>query len=113
MLGAMIYLYLNALKQIVVNDTHLILEKNKGHIKIPLVDIKSIFKLENSNLPMTLGSKGFFGFTGTSMDGAIVLVQDRKNMIKIETDSGKNYMVSVANPEFLVKQIKKSIVKSA
>lgn len=102
--GIAIYYYLNSLTGINVTQDSLILKKTYGQIKIPKNDIVAITKMEFSNLTMTYGSKGFFGFIGNTMDDSVSFVKDRKNIVRIKTPS-KNYLVSVSEPEKLVAEI--------
>lgn len=100
-----IYFYSNSLDKIILNKDALILKKNFGQITIPKNDIIDIQKLEFSNLPMTYGSQGIFGFIGNTMDDSVSLVKDRKNMIRITTKNNK-YIVSAEESDKLVSEIK-------
>lgn len=104
-IGTVIYFYSNSLDKIILNKDALILNKNFGQIIIPRNDIIDIQKLEFSNLPMTYGSKGVFGFIGNTMDDSVSLVKDRKNMIRITTKNNK-YIVSAEESNKLVSEIK-------
>ncbi len=81
------------------------LKKNFGQIQIPKTDILDVNFLRYSNLTMTYGSKGVFGFIGNTMDDCSSLVKDRKKMIQVITKSRK-YIISADTPEDLVKDIK-------
>jgi ribosome biogenesis GTPase A len=83
----------------------IILKKNIGQIKIPTTDILEVQKLGYSNLTMTYGSKGVFGFIGNTMDNSISFVKDRKNMIRIITKNNK-YVLSSERSDELVREIK-------
>lgn len=104
-IGTVIYFYSNSLDKIILNKAALILKKNFGQIVIPRNDIIDIQKLEFSNLPMTYGSQGIFGFLGNTMDDSVSLVKDRKNMIRITTKNNK-YIVSAEESDKLVSEIK-------
>lgn len=104
-IGTVIYFYSNSLDKIILNKDALILKKNFGQIIIPKNDIIDIQKLEFSNLPMTYGSQGIFGFLGNTMDDSVSLVKDRKNMIRITTKYNK-YIVSAEESDKLVSEIK-------
>ncbi|HXJ98754.1 MAG TPA: PH domain-containing protein [Gelidibacter sp.] len=104
-IGTVIYFYSNSLDKIILNKDALILKKNFGQITIPKNDIIDIQKLEFSNLPMTYGSQGIFGFIGNTMDDSVSLVKDRKNMIRITTKNNK-YIVSAEESDKLVSEIK-------
>ncbi len=106
-IGTLTYFYSNSLKKIIIDGEKIILEKNIGEIKINISEIKEIQKLEYSNLTMTFGSKGVFGYIGNTMDDSVSLVKDRKNMIKIIT-LNKNYIFSAENPNDLITEIKKT-----
>lgn len=104
-IGTIIYFYINSLTKIIVTKDSLILKKNYGQIKIPKNDIIAIAEMEFSNLTMTYGSKGVFGFIGKTMDDSISLVKDRKNMVKITTQD-KSYLVSTNEAGKLVAEWK-------
>lgn len=103
--GTAVYFYVNSLIRINVTKDSLILKKTYGQIKIPKKDIVAIAKMEFSNLTMTYGSKGVFGFIGKTMDDSISFVKDRKNVVRITTHN-KSYLVSVSEPDKLVAEIK-------
>ncbi|SRR5690554_412244 len=103
--GTTIYFYANSLNKINVGKDYLTLKKNFGQIKIPKNEIIGITKLKYSNLTMTYGSKGIFGFVGNTMDNSYSLVKDRKNMVKISTKN-KKYIISSDEPDKLVSEIK-------
>ena len=104
-IGTVIYFYSNSLDKIILSKDALILKKNFGQIIIPKNDIIDIKKLEFSNLPMTYGSQGIFGFLGNTMDDSVSLVKDRRNMIRITTKNNK-YIVSAEESDKLVSEIK-------
>lgn len=104
-LSTLIYFYANSLKKILIGEKHLTLEKNIGKIEIPFSDIIKIEKLDFSNLSMTYGSKGVFGYIGITMDDSISMVNDRKNMVRIITND-KKYTISSERPQELINDIK-------
>lgn len=104
-IGTVIYFYSNSLDKIILSKDALVLKKNFGQIIIPKNDIIDIKKLEFSNLPMTYGSQGIFGFLGNTMDDSVSLVKDRRNMIRITTKNNK-YIVSAKESDKLVSEIK-------
>ena len=104
--GSVIYFYSNSLKKIIIEKDSIILQKNIGQIKILKVDIIEVSRLCYSNLTMTYGSKGFFGFIGKTMDDSISLVKDRKNMLRITTKN-KKYLFSSLNSDQLVQEMKR------
>ena len=104
-LSTLIYFYANSLKKILIGEKYLTLEKNIGKIEIPFSDIIKIEKLDFSNLSMTYGSKGVFGYIGNTMDDSISMVNDRKNMVRIITND-KKYTISSERPQDLIKDIK-------
>ena len=104
-LGSLIYFYSNSLDKIILEKNMIILKKSFGQINIPKSDILEVKKLNFSNLTMTVGSKGVFGFIGTTMDDSISFVKDRKNMLRITTQN-KKYIVSSENADELVSEIK-------
>lgn len=104
-LGTVIYFYVNSLDKIILEKDAIILKRNIGEIQIPKSDILEVHKLGYSNLTMTYGSKGVFGFIGNTMDDSISLVKDRKQMLRITTKN-KKYIVSSENPDVLVSKMK-------
>ena len=99
------YFYANSLDKIILEKDSIVLKKNIGQIIISKSDIIEVAKLDYSNLTMTYGSKGVFGFIGNTMDDSVSLVKDRKNMIRITTTS-KKYILSSERPEELLREIK-------
>ena len=104
-IGSLFYFYANSLKKVIVDNDFLVLKKNIGEIKIKISEIESIENLEYANLTMTVGSKGFFGFIGNTMDNSKSLVKDRSKMVRIKTLS-KSYTISCEKPKELVKELK-------
>jgi hypothetical protein len=104
-IGIVVYYYANSLNKIIINKDYLILKKNFGQIKISKQEITGITKMGYSNLTMTYGSKGVFGFIGSTMDDSFSLVKDRNNMVKITTES-KKYILSTEEPDKMVSEIK-------
>ena len=104
-LSTLIYFYANSLKKITIGEKHLTLQKNIGKIEIPFANITKIERLKFSNLLMTYGSKGVFGYIGNTMDDSITMVNDRKNMVRIITKE-KKYTISSEKPEELTNEIK-------
>ena len=107
-LGTLIYFYSNSLNKIILEKDAVILKKNIGQIHIPKHTILEVSRLCFSNLTMTYGSKGFFGFIGKTMDGSSSFVKDRKKMIRITTRS-KKYIVSSEDADEIVREIKSSM----
>ena len=104
-LSTLIYFFANSLNKIIIGEKNLTLEKNIGKIEIPFSDIIKIEKLDFSNLSMTYGSKGVFGYIGNTMDDSISMVNDRKNMVRIITKE-KKYTISSDRPKDLINDIK-------
>ncbi len=104
-LGTLIYFFANSLKKIIIEEKKLTLKKNIGKVEIPFSDIIKIEKLDFSNLSMTYGSKGVFGYIGNTMDGSISMVNDRKKMLRIITTE-KKYTISSDKPKELMNEIK-------
>ncbi len=104
-IGTIAYFYANSLDKIILKKDRIVLKKNVGQIEIPKSDILEASKLEYSNLTMTWGSKGVFGFIGNTMDNSVSLVKDRKNMIRISTRN-KIYILSSERPDDLIKDIR-------
>ncbi|HLW33034.1 MAG TPA: PH domain-containing protein [Aequorivita sp.] len=91
--GLVFYFYANSLKSIVLTDKNLILQKHLGKIEIEFSQIEWVKNMQYSALPMTVGSKGVFGFIGSTVDGATSFVKDQKNMVQIKT-LHKKYLIS-------------------
>lgn len=104
-IGTAFYFYANALNKVVVHEDRLVIKRNLGQIEIKRDDVQSVTRMDPSNLNLTSGSKGVFGFVGSTMDNTYSLVKDRSKMVKITT-SGKNYLVSVDQPDKLVAEAK-------
>lgn len=102
--GLVIYFYVNSLNKIIVEKDFILLKKNIGQIKIPMSDIFEVSRLGYSNLTMTYGSKGVFGYIGNTMDNSISFVKDRKNMIWIKTKN-KKYILSSDKSDELVREL--------
>ncbi|MEO8773246.1 MAG: PH domain-containing protein [Gelidibacter sp.] len=103
--GIMTYFYSNSLDEIILEEDGIVLKKNIGQIKIPKSDILEVHELAYSNLTLTYGSKGVFGFIGNTMDDSVSLVKDRKQMLRITTKE-KKYILSSENSVELVKKMK-------
>lgn len=108
--GVVFYFYGNSLKRIVITDKSIILEKVLRKIEIEFSQIESVKKMKYSAIPMTVGSKGFFGFIGSTMDDSISFVKDRNKMILLTTTSNRKYLFSCDNSEEVVNLL--SIEKS-
>ena len=76
-----LYFYSKSLVKLIIDDKFVVLKKNIGFDKIYYEEINCITKLEYSEIPMTVGSKGFFGFIGTTMDNSYSYVKNRNEMI--------------------------------
>jgi len=100
-----IYFFSNSLKEVTVENKTLILKKNIGKIEIDFSEIKSIKTLQLSAITMTTGSKGFFGFSGTTMDGSVSFVKNRSQMVLLTTNSNKKYIFSCDKPKDLVETV--------
>ena len=102
--GMLLYFFANSLKNIVVTSDSIIIKKQFGQIMIAKADLIAVENLGYSNLTMTYGSKGVFGFIGSTMDNCSSLVKDQKNMLRLTT-IGKTYIVSAENSTELVKDL--------
>ena len=100
-IGALVYFYANSLDKIIVEKDGVVLKKNIGQIYIPKSDIVKVDKLAYSNLTMTYGSKGVFGFIGYTMDDTVSFVKDRNHMVRITTSSKKHILSSENIDELL------------
>lgn len=104
-IGAVIYFYANSINKIIIEKESIVLKKNIGEIKICKSDILEVSRLAYSNLTMTYGSKGVFGFIGNTMDDSTSFVKDRRNMLKITTKTNK-YILSSDHCDQLLSEIK-------
>src|SRR5690554_3410347 len=102
------WFYAHSLDQVSIANGQLNLRKKMGSEIIPLADIQRVERLAFSNLTMTAGSKGFFGYIGGSMDNSKLMVNDRTKMIRIYT-AGKHYTLSCESPESLIAGIEDAI----
>jgi len=107
-LSTTFYFYSQSLIRIQITDKHLILKKNIGRIQIDFSDIEKAVKLKYADIPMTIGSKGFFGFIGQTMDGSGSFVKNRKKMVQIIT-SDKKYLISCDDREDFMEEINRKI----
>lgn len=103
--GTIFYFYANSLDKIILEEGRLVLKKNIGRINIPIMEIQELQKLDYSNLSMTYGSKGVFGFIGSTMGDTISFVKDRRNMMKITTNK-KKYILSSEKSTELINEIR-------
>jgi len=101
-----LYFYLNSLNCIIFSVDYIILKKNFGQKAIHISEITSIERLSLSNLSITAGSRGVFGFIGSTMDNSYSFVKDRTKMVRITT-KGKKYIFSCENPDELVGLLKR------
>lgn len=104
---SLFYFYSVSLKKIILSNDKLIIKRNIGSVKIPLNKIQKVEKLSFSNLSMTVGSKGFFGYSGNTMDNSLALVNDRTKMLRIFTPE-KSYTISCERAYELIDEIIKS-----
>ncbi len=99
------YFYAISLDKVVVNEHQIKLKKMIGNESISFSDVRKVERLAFSNLTMTIGSKGFFGYRGSTMDDSRLMVKDRSKMIRIYTVD-KHYTISCEDPDTLVSEIK-------
>lgn len=100
--GTAFYFYIQRVREIVyIADDKLILKKSFSSVTIPVGEITSIRKVNYNSIPMTFGSKGFFGFIGSTMDDYVSNVSNTSEMLAIETKS-KKYLLSCQSSAELV-----------
>ena len=99
-----ILIYPNSLSNVCVGEKEIVLEKPFNKIVIPYIDFIRIERIENSNLSMTYGSQGIFGYIGSTMDNNISFVKDRNIMIRIIT-TDKKYILSCETPDDLIRHL--------
>lgn len=98
------YFYAVSLKAIRIENNNIILQKPFNNVQILISDVLKVEKLGFSNLSMTYGSQGFFGYVGSTMDGSLSMVKDRNQMIRIVTKN-QSYILSSESPDELIKDI--------
>lgn len=91
-----------------IKNKKIVLKNLIGSQSIPIRDIKSIKKVRYSSVPMTYGSKGIFGFIGTTMDNHVSNVSNMSEMFSIETKNRK-FLLSCQNSDELVSIIRKDM----
>ena len=111
-LATLAYFFANSLKKVIVKDKKIKLQKNIGQIEIPFSDVVKIERLQFSNLTMTYGSMGVFGYVGNTMDNSISMVNDRRKMVRIITIE-KKYTISCEEPEKMINEVKKLLQTEA
>lgn len=99
-----LYILSSSVSNIELTDKNVVINKLFGQKIIPYSTITNAKRMGFSNLTLTVGSQGFFGFVGTTMDGSSSYVKDRKKMVLIETQKG-NFILSCENPEELVSEL--------
>src|SRR5690554_2243769 len=104
LVGRLVYFCTVSLDKILVDDKALRIKRTFGAVKITLSQITDIRNLKFSNLTMSYGSKGLFGYSGSTMDDCVSLVNDRKNMTRIVTNN-KSYIISSEQPAELVNEV--------
>lgn len=104
-IGSLLYYYTISVKEIVMEPDKIILLKGHGFTNINKSEIISVHRVEYSAIVFTNGSRGIFGFIGSTMDGSTSFVKDKTKMISIKI-SGKKYILSADNPDGLVKSIR-------
>ena len=93
--------------QLFVDQKVIIIKNNFVNIKIPLQDIKNIEASPNIGLNIrTLGVGGVFGHFGYYNGNDVWYVTNVYHKVKIETKTGKVYMISPENPEEFIKIVK-------
>lgn len=107
-LGGFLYLYTQSIARLIIDDRNLILKKNFGSIVLPLNQIEKVVKLDFADIPMTVGSKGVFGFIGSTMDGSKSYVNNRRAMIHIISTESK-FLVSCDNRDAFIREITEKI----
>lgn len=107
-LSTAFYFYSQSLIRIQISEKKLILKKNMGKIQIDFEDIQKVIKLKYADIPMNIGSKGFFGFIGKTMDGSRSFVKNRKQMVQIITTDEK-YLISCDNRDEFFLEINKKL----
>ena len=93
--------------QLFLNDKTIVIKNNFVNIKIPFQDIQNIEACPNIGLNIrTLGVGGVFGHFGYYNGNDVWYVTNVYHKVKIETKTGKVYMISPENPEEFIKIVK-------
>ena len=93
--------------QLFLNDKTIVIKNNFVNIKIPFQDIQNIEACPNIGLNIrTLGVGGIFGHFGYYNGNDVWYVTNVYHKVKIETKTGKVYMISPENPEEFIKIVK-------
>ena len=93
--------------QLFLNDKTIVIKNNFVNIKIPFQYIKNIEASPNIGLNIrTLGVGGVFGHFGYYNGNDVWYVTNVYHKVKIETKTGKVYMISPENPEEFIKIVK-------
>ena len=96
--------------QLFLNDKTIVIKNNFVNIKIPFQYIKNIEASPNIGLNIrTLGVGGVFGHFGYYNGNDVWYVTNVYHKVKIETKTGKIYMISPENTEEFVTKIKSGI----
>lgn len=108
-LSTFYYFYSQSLQRVIITDDNLILKKNLGKTRIDFDEITAVLKLKYADIPMTIGSKGVFGFIGKTMDGSKSFVKNRRAMVQVVT-ANKKYLISCDDRDAFVQQLRQKIV---
>ena len=93
--------------QLFLNDKTIVIKNNFVNIKIPFDDINTIEENPKIGLNIrTMGVGGLFGHFGYFNGNDVWYVTNIHNKVKIETKTGKVYMISPENPEEFIKIVK-------
>ena len=93
--------------QLFLNDKTIVIKNNFVNIKFPFQDIQNIEACPNIGLNIrTLGVGGVFGHFGYYNGNDVWYVTNVYRKVKIETKTGKVYMISPENPEEFIKIVK-------
>ena len=93
--------------QLFLNDKTIVIKNNFVNIKIPFQYIKNIEASPNIGLNIrTLGVGGVFGHFGYYNGNDVWNVTNVYHKVKIETKTGKIYMISPENTEEFIKIVK-------
>ena len=93
--------------QLFLNDKTIVIKNNFVNIKIPFDDINTIEENPKIGLNIrTMGVGGLFGHFGYFNGNDVWYVTNVYHKVKIETKTGKVYMISPENPEEFIKIVK-------
>jgi hypothetical protein len=107
-----IFLFLNRPKNVMVDSKYLLINFPTKTLRIELDKIVEARKI--NRVPVfRIGSKGFFGFIGVTIDGSKCFITDPSNTFYLKTSNEKGYYFSCENVERIIPYVSRSIETTA